>query len=175
MSRLQAIENGLSSINQSAFQNLCDSFLALRNSNYSAFSRTGSQSGKQKTIKGTPDTFLLLPSGKYIFVEYSTDISAGVKKLQKDINKCTDTNKTGIPLKQISEIILCVNFNLSTKEIQSLKEQLTNTRIKLTIYTLDILAIELHLNHRNLTHEYLGLPKQIPNGSIRTSRKTRCF
>jgi len=158
MSRLQAIENGLSSINQAAFQNLCDSFLALRNSNYSAFSRTGSQSGKQKTVKGTPDTFLLLPSGKYIFVEYSTNISAGVSKLQDDIKKCIDAKKTGIPLKQISEIILCVNFNLSTTEIQSLKDLLSSTRILLTVYTLDALGIELHLNHRDLTHEYLGLP-----------------
>lgn len=158
MSRLQAIENGLSSINQAAFQNLCDSFLALRNSNYSAFSRTGSQSGKQKTVKGTPDTFLLLPSGKYIFVEYSTNISAGVSKLQEDIKKCIDAKKTGIPLKQISEIILCVNFNLSTTGIQSLKDLLLNTRILLTVYTLDALGIELHLNHRDLTHEYLGLP-----------------
>lgn len=157
MNRLQAIENKLSSINPAAFQNLCDSFLALRNTNYSAFSRTGSQSGKQKPVKGTPDTFLLLPNGKYIFVEYSTNVSAGVSKLQEDINKCIDTQKTGILLEQISEIILCVNFNLSAAKIQTLKDLLVNTRILLTIYTLDALAIELHLNHRDLTHEYLGL------------------
>lgn len=169
MSRLQAIENGLSSINQAAFQNLCDSFLALRNSNYSAFSRTGSQSGKQKTVKGTPDTFLLLPSGKYIFVEYSTNISAGVLKLQDDIKKCIDAKKTGIPLKQISEIIFCINFNLSTKEIQSLKDLLSSTRILLTVYTLDALGIELHLNHRDITHEYLGLP--LDTGQIVSSEK----
>lgn len=158
MSRLQSIENRLSSINQAAFQNLCDSFLALRNSNYSTFSRTGSQSGKQKTVKGTPDTFLLLPNGKYIFVEYSTNVSAGVSKLHDDIKKCIDTQKTGVPLEQISEIILCVNFNVSAAEIQSIKDLLKNTRILLTVYTLDALAIELHLNHRDLSHEYLGLP-----------------
>lgn len=158
MNRLQAIEKELSSINQAAFQNLCDSFLALRNTNYSAFSRTGSQSGKQKTVKGTPDTFLLLPNGKYIFVEYSTDISSGVKKLQNDIKKCIDPKKTNIPLKLISEIILCVNFNLSASNVQTLKDLLINTRILLTVYTLDALAIELHLNHRDLSHEYLGLP-----------------
>jgi hypothetical protein len=158
MGRLQAIENRLSSINQAAFQNLCDSFLALRNTNYSTFSRTGSQLGKQKTVKGTPDSFLLLPNGKYIFVEYSTNISAGVSKLQDDVKKCIDTNKTNIPLKQISEIILCVNFNLLVSEIQLLKDLLVDTRILLTVYTLDALAIELHLNHRDLTHEYLGLP-----------------
>lgn len=157
MSRLQAIENALSSINQAAFQELCDSFLALRNSNYSAFSRTGSQSGKQKTVKGTPDTFLLLPNGKYIFVEYSTNITAGIKKLEDDIKKCIDTSKTGIPINQIAEIILCVNFNITTAEIQTLRNLLAKTRIRLTVYTLDSLSIELHLNHRDLTHEYLGL------------------
>jgi len=46
MSKLHEIEDNLSSINQTAFQELCDSFLELRNINYSAFSRTGSQSGK---------------------------------------------------------------------------------------------------------------------------------
>jgi len=158
MSRLQAIENALSSINQAAFQELCDSFLALRNSNYSAFSRIGSQTGKQKTIKGTPDTFLLLPNGKYIFVEYSTNISAGLSKLEDDVKKCINTSKTGIPINQISEIILCLNFNLKSNEVQNLKNILSKTRIALTIFTLDILSIELHLNHRDLTHYYLGLP-----------------
>lgn len=158
MGRLQAIENALSAINQAAFQELCDSFLALRNSNYSAFSRTGSQSGKQKTVKGTPDTFLLLPNGKYIFVEYSTNITARIKKLEDDIKKCIDTNKTGISHNQIAEIILCVNFNLTTTEIQTLGNLLAKTRIGLTVYTLDSLSIEIHLNHRDLTHEYLGMP-----------------
>ena len=49
MSRLQSIENALIEINETVFQELCDSYLVLRNPNYAAFSRTGSQSGKQKT------------------------------------------------------------------------------------------------------------------------------
>ena len=40
MGRLQSIETALSSINQVVFQELCDSFLALKNNNYSALSRT---------------------------------------------------------------------------------------------------------------------------------------
>lgn len=158
MSRLQAIENVLVNINETVFQELCDCFLALRNSNYRAFSRTGSQSGKQKTIKGTPDTFLLLSNGEYIFVEYSTNITAGLSKLEDDLKKCIDTTKTGIPVNQIAEIILCVNFNLKTSEIHTLRSLLSSTRITLTVYTLDALAIELHLHHRDLTHQYLGLP-----------------
>lgn len=158
MSRLQTIENKLSAINETVFQELCDSYLILKNNNYRAFSRTGSQSGKQKTTKGTPDTFLLLPNGKYIFVEYSTNISAGLSKLKEDINKCIDSNKTGIPINQIDEIILCINFNLTTEKIQALENILFNTTISLTVYTLDSLSLELNLNHRNLTSQYLGLP-----------------
>ncbi len=169
MNRLQSIEKALSSINQAAFQELCDNFLALRNSNYSAFSRTGSQSGKQKTVKATPDTFLLLPNGKYIFVEYSTNITAGLRKLKDDLTKCIDKSKTGISLNQISEIILCVNFNLKPAGIQTLLDLLENTRIRLTVYTLDSLALELHLHHRDLTHEYLGLP--LDTGQIVSIKK----
>lgn len=158
MTRLQAIEGALVSINQAAFQELCDSFLALRNRNYSAFSRIGSQSGKQKTIKGTPDTFFMLPNGNYIFVEYSTNVTAGLSKLHEDIRKCIDEKRTGIPLNQIVEIILCMNFNLTAEEVQSLFNLLTEKNISLTIYTLDALSIELNLHHRDLTHQYLGLP-----------------
>ena len=103
MSRLQTIENALASINETVFQELCDSFLILKNDNYRTFSRVGSQSGKQKTTKGTPDTFYLLPNGKYVFVEYSTNITKGVSKLQEDIEKCLDTTKTKIPINQIAE------------------------------------------------------------------------
>jgi len=75
MSRFQAIENRLSSINGAVFQELCDSYLQLKNRNYLAFSRTGSQVGKQKTTKGTPDSFFLLSNGNYLYVEITTDTS----------------------------------------------------------------------------------------------------
>ncbi|SME73858.1 NB-ARC domain protein [Bacillus cereus] len=158
MSRLQSIENGLIEINETVFQELCDGYLAMRNENYTAFSRTGSQSGKQKTRKGTPDSFFLLSNGKYIFVEYSTNITSGVKKLGEDIQKCLDEEKTGVPISDIAEIILCINFNLKASEIQELKELLSKTKIILTMVTLNSLAIELHLNHRDLANQYLGLP-----------------
>ena len=148
----------LLAVNTTVFQELCDSFLIKRNSNYSSFTRTGSQSGKQKSIKGTPDSFFLLPNGKYIFVEYSTNTSEGVKKLEDDIRKCLNPAKTKVPIDKIAEIILCVNFRLNADETQSLKDLLLNTPIQLTIYTLDSLALELHLNYRNLVKNYLGLP-----------------
>ncbi len=157
MSRLQSIERKLQEINEAVFQELCDRFLFLKNEKY-VINRVGSQKGKQKTIKGTPDTVFLLLDGKYTIVEYSTNITRGLSKLKEDIAKCLDSKKTNIPLEQIEEIILCFNFNLRANEIQELTSLLKDTRIRLTPYNLDTLAFQLHLNYRNLVQEYLGLP-----------------
>lgn len=157
MSRLQQITSALASVNETVFQELCDSYLVLRNKNYSAFSRVGSHSFKQKTTIGTPDSLILLPNGKYIFIEYSTNKTKGLKKIKEDIEKCIDTKKTGIDTNEISEIIVCINFNLNGKQIEELRAKLKQTRILLTIVMLDDLALQLNLNHRDLSHRYLGL------------------
>ena len=157
MKRLQSVENALIEVNDVVFQELCDSFLVLRNKNYSAFSRTGSQSGKQKSTKGTPDSFKLLPNGKYIFIEHTTVSSAQKSKLLDDIKKCLDEEKTKISTEDIAEIILCTNFNLDTEDINELRSKLNGKYINLELYTLDRLSIELFHQHPNLCNHYLGL------------------
>ena len=158
MSKLQSIENALSEINSAAFQELCDSILFLKNENYKTFSRNGSQNGKQNTIKGTPDSFLILPNNKYIFVEYSTNKTEGFKKLKKDIEKCLNTEKTGIALTSIEEIIICINFRIKPNEIEILKQIVNKKNIEFKLFTIDDLSLELNLNYPNLAYTYLGLP-----------------
>ena len=68
---LQEVENAIRVMNQAAFQELGDLFMISRDKNYNAFICTGSLYGKQKTTKGTPDTFIHTHDGKYIMVEYS--------------------------------------------------------------------------------------------------------
>ncbi|WP_020537329.1 ATP-binding protein [Lewinella cohaerens] len=159
MSRFQAIENELKSINGTVFQELCDSYLKLKNKNYLAFSRTGSQTGKQKTTKGTPDSFFLLPNGNYLFVEITTDISTK-DKLANDIRACFNFKKTKVPINKVEEIVLCINWNIDQKEILKLNTLVKryNNNVTVRYLMLQELAIELHLNHRDLAHEYLGLP-----------------
>ena len=157
MGRLQTIQNALISINDTVFQDLCDSLLFSINGNYTAYSRTGSQEGKQKTKKGTPDSFYRNRNGKYIFVEYSTNITSGISKLKNDIEKCIDVDKTGIPIQDIEKIILCFNFNLKPDEVKSLCNVIGEARIELILYSLDSLSLELCLNHRDLVHDYLNI------------------
>ena len=159
MTRLQSIEQALQRINPTIFQELCDSFLALRNENYKAFSRIGSQTGKQKTTRGTPDSCFLLPNGNYIFVEATTDISTG-DKLANDIKACFDLKKLKIPIDMIEEIVLCFNWNIDQSKIEELNELANSFKygIEISYWSLDYLSIELYRNHRDLAKEYLNLP-----------------
>lgn len=158
MGRLQAVQNALVSINEAVFQDLCDAFLFARGERYITFSRTGSQVGKQKSIKGTPDSYFLLENGKYVFVEYSTNVTQGVEKLLLDVNKCFDSEITGISSRCIAKIILCFNFNLKPYDTQRIFDIVQDTGIDVQLYSLDTIAQELCLNHRNLVNEYLNLP-----------------
>ena len=63
---LQEVENAIWVMNQAAFQELGDLFLISKNRDYSAFVCIGSQYGKQKTTKGTPDTFILTQDRKSV-------------------------------------------------------------------------------------------------------------
>ncbi|MGO4821284.1 MULTISPECIES: hypothetical protein [unclassified Flavobacterium] len=159
MSRLQTIENQLKAINGAVFQELCDSYLTIRNKKYSGLSRIGSQTGKQKTTRGTPDSFFLLPNGNYLFVETTTDISTK-NKLSNDILACFDFKKTKIPINKVEEIVMCINWNIDQKEILKLNKLVKrhNNNVIISFVMLQELAIELHLNHRDLAHSYLGLP-----------------
>ncbi|PSR53791.1 hypothetical protein AHMF7605_09785 [Adhaeribacter arboris] len=162
MARLQQIENRLKDINEVVFQELCDCYLALRNSSYKAFIRSGSQTGKQKTVKGTPDSFFVLPNGRYLFVEVTTvgNTRKGqlLKKLIDDIKKCLNEEKTGILNKYIQEIVLCFNSKLKTNEVEILNKLVKDAGVyKLTLVTLNELATQIHLRYRHLAKEYLNL------------------
>jgi hypothetical protein len=57
-----------------------------------AVNRIGSALGKKKTAKGTPDTYVSLPNGKYVFVEYTSQERNLPKKLSDNLAKCFDAN-----------------------------------------------------------------------------------
>ncbi len=159
MSRLQTIENALKNINGEVFAELCASYLKIKNTNYRAFSRKGSQVGKQKSVVGTPDSFFLLANGTYLYVEYTTNES-DKQKLNADIASCFDEGKTKISKEKIEEIVLCFNWNIDQEKINELELLANgyNPNTKITYLMLDNLALELvDLRHRNLVHNYLGL------------------
>jgi len=97
--RLKLIEQQLLGIDSAAFQNLCDIYLALREQELASINRTGSQFGKQKTTKGTPDTFF--------------------HKIKEDIDKCLDPTKTSVPANQVYKIIISASAGVPSLHRQA--------------------------------------------------------
>lgn len=162
MNQLSSIKERLNNFNETEFQELCDSFLSLRHRGYKAYARSGAHDTKQKTTKGTPDSFFLMPNGRYLFIESTTTEHKGknlLKKLKGDISACLDEKKTGIPINKIQEIILCYNSNLTASQLEEVNKEAIEVMGELPIHhSLNVLATEIFLHHKNLAHDYLGLP-----------------
>lgn len=162
MNQLSSIKERLRNMNGADFQELCDSFLSLRNRDYKSYSRTGAHDVKQKTTRGTPDSFFQMSNGLYLFVESTTTEHKGnrlLNKLKGDVSGCLDVSETKIPISKIQEIILCYNSNLKTFEIEEVNKQAVEMMGKHPLhYNLERLANEIFFHHKNLAKDYLGLP-----------------
>ena len=115
MATITTIKERIAAMDQASFQILCDSYLSKEG--YPNIVALGTKAGTQKTTPGTPDTYFFVDE-KYIFVEYTTQQSALVAKIENDLNKCLDESATGISVADISEIIYChtsSNIALSPK------------------------------------------------------------
>ena len=156
--RLILIEQKLIGIDSSTFQTLCDLYLNLREHGISSFNRVGSQFGKQKTIKGTPDTFFRTDSGKLRYVEFTTKSDNVVKKLKEDIDKCLDSKLTKIPKKDISKILLLFNARLTTDQEKDVFQYAKDKRIFIELIGLDKLALDIYSEYPILSKDILGIP-----------------
>lgn len=154
MSTISQIQEELKRINDAVFQELANAYLLYKNPECFAATAIGSVEGMQKSKSGTPDFFMILPSGKYIFAEHTTDKKRGAAKIKRDIKKCLDETKTGIPISKIDQIIICANFNISPKKTHEICESFVTT---IRIFGLDHIAYEISLRHHQLASTYLGI------------------
>jgi len=154
MAKLQDIENAVINLNPAAFQDLGDGYLKCLHPEWKLKCRPGSQPGKQKTIKGTPDSVFQLPSGKYVFVQHSTNSTNKVGKMKDDIDKCMNPSNTGIQTYLIDRIILCANFRLSVEQSSLLESD------KVEVYSLDSIVQDILLRFPELGWKYLGLERE---------------
>src|SRR4051812_6201332 len=114
MSKLTQIENRLKEIDPAGFQRLCDAYLHALG--YENINPIGLVIGADKVTQGTPDTLFIQSDGKYVFAEYTTQQEKVLGKFKGDLRKCFNSDKTGIPITQISRIIFCHNSRLNTDE-----------------------------------------------------------
>lgn len=156
MSKLTDIQYRIDQLDGGAFQNLCDAYLTCKG--YGIGYSLGMRTGTNKTAKGNPDTYFLKEDGKYVFVMYTTQKDDFVKKALKDLEKCFDANKTGIPAENVGEIVYCHTCGrLSAGDTQTLNEFCKARNSKLTLIGLDNLGSDIYWHYPRIAKDFLGV------------------
>ena len=159
MTTVNTIENRILEMSGGEFQKLCDAYLSAIG--YGRPNATGGVAGADKVRKGTPDTFFEQENRKFVFAEYTTQKENLLGKLKDDLCKCLDEEKTGVPVIEIEEIVMCFTGQLKPAEVLSLKEN--SKGIKLTLFSISALSQGL-LRQALVVRKYLNL--QLDTGQI---------
>ncbi|MFQ5713181.1 MAG: hypothetical protein ACE5GU_04055 [Candidatus Scalinduaceae bacterium] len=163
MAKINQIQTAILELDGGAFQKLADSYLLRKG--YQQINPIGSVARSNKVRKGTPDTLILTPNGKYIFAEYTT-ISADqvFSKFCDDIDKCLDESKTGISVAKIEEIVLCYTSELSVKNIDQLRVKCEATGVNLNLYGIGAISYDILEKFPSIAKDYLGI--EVDTGQI---------
>lgn len=152
------IKSKILQLDGGSFQVLCDEFL-YRKGEYKNILCLGSNSGTLKTTVGNPDTYVRTAEGKYIFFIYTTQKGSIYSKIKDDIEKCFDTEKTGVKIADIKKIICChTSSNLTAGKDKELHKLCKGKNIILELYSLDTLASEIYSNYPILAFDFLKVP-----------------
>lgn len=169
MNTITQIENALKSINQAKFQILVNHLLYLKG--YKYIGAPGASVGKEKTSKGTPDSYFV-ENNNFIFVECTTQEKIGksksfFNKLSEDIDHCFNQEQTRISKDKIVKVILACNEKVNPKEFDLLQEKikLHNSETKFELITIQSLSFDL-FEFPKLIDEYLNI--QVVKGDINT-------
>ena len=156
MATITSVKQKILALDPGSFQSLCDAYLSREG--YPNIVSLGTKAGSSKTTRGTPDTYFVTSTGKYVFVEYTTQQEDLVNKIEADINKCLDSKKTGITPNEIAEIIYChTSSNIAPEYDKKFRKMCTNQGINLIIIGIDLLADTLTRKYPNIVKDHLGL------------------
>lgn len=164
MSKLNQIQNALKEIGAGKFQKLGDSYI--HHKGYQNLNSLGSVIGADKTLQGTPDTWARQENGRLIFAEYTTQQEGLFGKLQEDLTKCLNEEKTGVPVSEMDEIIFCHNSRLSPGEENDLVQKGKNYGIKIRIFGIESISFDLCYSFPGLARDFLDVI--IDSGQILT-------
>ena len=148
-------------MNPARFQELGDILITRIYPNAAIFACVGSQFGKEKTTAGTPDTYIR-NSHQAIFVEYTTNVSSGIAKIEDDINKCIVDINVG-EFTNESLIIIFANFKISKEDQTYIVDYAKSKGHKCHVYDGQRIARLLFSNHKDLVM-FCGVP--IDTGQI---------
>lgn len=162
MSKIDQIQRALRELSGGAFQKVADAYLHKRG--YEQINPIGSVIGADKTKGGTPDTLAPLPSGRYVFAEYTTQQSGLYGKLAGDLEKCFDEAKVEVPIEKIEEVVFCHTSTLEPKEENDLVEECQKHGVNLNIFGIGPISYDLYQKYPSIARDFLGV--EVDTGQI---------
>lgn len=157
MALLEEIKQRIEALSEGDFQTLCDAYLS--SIGYPDLVSLGTKSGTKKTTKGTPDTYIRLSNGKYIFVEYTTQKSNLVPKIIDDLEKCFNEEETGIKCSDIDKVLYFhTSSNITPKQDKTIHDYAEQHNVFVELTGIDTFSNVLFNNHKFLVKKYLGIP-----------------
>jgi hypothetical protein len=162
MFKVNEIQNKIKGLSEGAFQKLADAYLHKRG--YERVNSLGSVIGSDKVKKGTPDTLVPLPNGKYVFAEHTTQQTDLYEKLNSDLEKCFNEEKTGIPVQKIEEVVFCHNSTLVGTDENALGEKCQKHGVNLNIFGIAAISYDLYQKLPGIARDFLGV--EVDTGQI---------
>ncbi len=169
------IESKLGQKEQGKFQIICNEIL--KNEGYITFDRTGSESGTEKTISGTPDS-IFIKDEKYVFVEFTTYQKVKLpQKIRDDVEKCFSLIDSDKLNGKVSKIIFMHNRKQpSLKIIEEIKKKCKKRNIEFIIYGSDYISDVIQKKYPYIAENHLDLKDydkllQISKDDIKKSLK----
>ena len=164
MSKINQIQNSIKELDGGAFQKLADFYL--KKKGYDHLIPLGSVIGANKVKKGTPDTLVPLPNGKYVFAEHTTQQTGLFEKIQGDLHKCFDEAKTGVPVSKIQEVVFCHTSSLDAGELDQLRILCEQRSVNLNIFDIGAISYDLLESYPGIARDILSI--DIDTGQILT-------
>ncbi|WP_160680736.1 hypothetical protein [Clostridium sp. C8-1-8] len=156
MSRINAIQKAIQSLDGGEYQKLMDAYLC-KKFNFSNIQPLGSHTGTNKVTKGIPDSYVKLENGKYILIMYGTVESTSYEKIEKDIKSCFNKDKLDLDKMKISEIICCYTSTNIHIEQQEMLENMIEY-IKITLLGIGTVSNDLLIHYPTIASEFLNIP-----------------
>lgn len=155
MSNINLIQKKIMELGGGEFQKLFDEYLYKRNS-FTNIQTLGVQTGTNKPTKGTPDSYVLTPEGKYILINYGSVTSQSAKKIKADILSCFNSSKLSIDKDKIKKIICghC-STNIHIEQLEDIKNCIEGVDIELI--GIDTLSHDLALRYPYIAKDILGI------------------
>ena len=153
MSKINQVQSAIRELGGGAYQKMMDVYLYKR-FEFKNIMPLGSHTGTDKTTKGTPDSYVLSDTGKFILIAYGTVSEEPYTKIEKDVLSCLDESKTGIYVEDIEQIICChTSTNISPGQYKQIGSHFHNT----LLIGMGELSLELSLKYPAIAKDYLSI------------------